>query len=159
LKCPNCGIIETRVIDSRMAEDGDTVRRRRECPECQVRFTTYERAEERPSLRVIKKDGRREVFVRDKILRGIIKSCEKLPIAYDQIEEIAAKVEKQLRDEIDGDVPVTLIGKKIMDELKKVNKVAYVRFASVYREFTDIDSFQKEISYLLMDKGHEPTLE
>ena len=154
MKCPNCGTIETRVVDSRIAEDGDTVRRRRECPECQIRFTTYERMEERRSLRVIKKDGRREVFVRDKILRGIIKSCEKLPIAYDQIEEIAAKVEKQLRDEVDGDVPVALIGQKIMDELKKVNKVAYVRFASVYREFTDIDSFQKEISYLLMDKGN-----
>jgi transcriptional repressor NrdR len=100
---------------------------------------------------VTKKDGRREAFVRDKIVRGILKSCEKLPIAYDQIEEIAAKVEKQLKDEVDGDVPVTLIGQKIMEELKKVNKVAYVRFASVYREFTDIDSFQKEITHLLMD--------
>jgi len=152
LKCPNCGTIETRVVDSRIAEDGDTVRRRRECPECQLRFTTYERTEERRSLRVTKKDGRREVFARDKILRGIIKSCEKLPITLEQIEEIAAKVEKQLRDEIDGDVPVTLIGEKIMDELKRVNKVAYVRFASVYREFTDIDNFQKEISYLLTEK-------
>ncbi|MCL2146729.1 MAG: transcriptional regulator NrdR [Synergistaceae bacterium] len=152
MKCPNCGTIETRVVDSRIAEDGDTVRRRRECPECQLRFTTYERTEERRSLRVTKKDGRREVFARDKILRGIIKSCEKLPITLEQIEEIAAKVEKQLRDEIDGDVPVTLIGEKIMDELKRVNKVAYVRFASVYREFTDIDNFQKEISYLLTEK-------
>jgi len=102
-------------------------------------------------LRVIKKDGQREVFVRDKIVRGILKSCEKLPITYDQIEEIAALVEKQLRGEIDGDVPVALIGQKIMDELKKVNKVAYVRFASVYREFTDIDSFQEEIYHLLKD--------
>jgi transcriptional repressor NrdR len=154
LKCPNCGTIETRVIDSRIAEDGDTVRRRRECPECQTRFTTYERSEERRALRVIKKDGRREAFVRDKIVRGILKSCEKLPITYDQIEEIAAKVEKQLRGETDGDVPVTLIGEKIMDELKEFNKVAYVRFASVYREFTDIDSFHKEITHLLMDKGN-----
>ena len=157
MKCPTCGTIETRVIDSRIAEDGDTVRRRRECPECQTRFTTYERPEERRSLplRVIKKDGSREVFVRDKIVRGILKSCEKLPITSDQIEEMAANVEKQLRGEIDGDVPVALIGEKIMDELKKVSKVAYVRFASVYREFTDIDSFQKEISHLLTDnKGN-----
>ena len=151
LKCPNCSTIETRVVDSRIAEDGDAIRRRRECPECQTRFTTYERSEERRSLRVIKKDGQREVFVRDKIVRGILKSCEKLPITYDQIEEIAALVEKQLRGEIDGDVPVALIGQKIMDELKKVNKVAYVRFASVYREFTDIDSFQEEIYHLLKD--------
>jgi len=154
LKCPNCSTLETRVIDSRIAEDGDTVRRRRECPECQNRFTTYERSEERRSMRVIKKDGRREAFVRDKIVRGILKSCEKLPITYDQIEEIAANVEKQLRGVVDGDVPVALIGEKVMDELKKVNKVAYVRFASVYREFTDIDSFQKEISHLLTDKGN-----
>ena len=149
MKCPTCGTIETRVIDSRMAEDGDTIRRRRECPECQTRFTTYERSEERRALRVIKKDGRREAFVRDKIVRGIIKSCEKLPITIEQIEEIAANVEKQLKGEIDGDVPVSLIGEKIMDELKKINKVAYVRFASVYREFTDIDSFQKEIEELI----------
>ena len=154
MKCTNCGTIETRVVDSRIAEDGDTVRRRRECPECQNRFTTYERSEERRTLRVIKKDGRREAFVRDKIVRGILKSCEKLPITYDQIEDIAASVEKQLRGEVDGDVPVALIGEKVMDELKKVNKVAYVRFASVYREFTDIDSFQKEISHLLTDKGN-----
>ena len=154
MKCPNCSTLETRVIDSRIAEDGDTVRRRRECPECQNRFTTYERSEERRSMRVIKKDGRREAFVRDKIVRGILKSCEKLPITYDQIEEIAANVEKQLRGVVDGDVPVALIGEKVMDELKKVNKVAYVRFASVYREFTDIDSFQKEISHLLTDKGN-----
>jgi transcriptional repressor NrdR len=100
-------------------------------------------------LRVIKKDGRREAFVRDKIVRGILKSCEKLPITIEQIEEIAANVEKQLRGEMDGDVPVSLIGEKIMDELKKINKVAYVRFASVYREFTDIDSFQKEIEELI----------
>jgi transcriptional repressor NrdR len=105
-------------------------------------------------LRVIKKDGRREAFVRDKIVRGVLKSCEKLPITYDQIEEISANVEKQLRKEVDGDVPVALIGEKIMDELKKVNKVAYVRFASVYREFTDIDSFHKEITHLLTDKGN-----
>jgi len=100
---------------------------------------------------VIKKDGRREAFARDKIVRGILKSCEKLPITYEQIEEIAALVEKQLKGEVDGDVPVSLIGEKIMDELKKINKVAYVRFASVYREFTDIDSFQKEISRLIRE--------
>ena len=151
MKCPTCGTIETRVIDSRIAEDGDAIRRRRECPECQTRFTTYERSEERRSLRVIKKDGRREAFARDKIVRGILKSCEKLPITYEQIEEIAALVEKQLKGEVDGDVPVSLIGEKIMDELKKINKVAYVRFASVYREFTDIDSFQKEISRLIRE--------
>lgn len=153
MKCPNCGLLETRVVDSRIAEEGDAVRRRRECPDCQTRFTTYERMEERRPLRVIKKDGRREAFVRDKIVRGITKSCEKLRISDEQIDVMAANIEKQLRQEIDGDVPVALIGQKIMSELKKVNHVAYVRFASVYREFTDIDSFQKEISHLLSDSG------
>ena len=101
---------------------------------------------------MIKKDGRGKILVHDKIVRGIVKSCEKLPITYDKIKEMAVNVEKQLREEIDGEVSVALIGEKIMDELKMVNKVAYVRFTSMYREFTDIDSFQKKISHLLTDK-------
>lgn len=155
MKCPNCGNLETRVIDSRTAEGGDVVRRRRECPECLGRFTTYERREERKSFRVIKKDGRSEIFVREKVIRGITKSCEKLTISGEQIEEMAANVEKQLRLTGDGDIQTALIGQKVMEELKRVNHVAYVRFASVYREFTDIDSFQKEISHLLSDTGKD----
>jgi transcriptional repressor NrdR len=133
--------METRVI-----------RRRRECPECSNRFTTYEKAEEKRTLRVIKKDGSRETFDRDKIIRGIGRACEKLPVSLEQIEDLASKIEDDLKGEGFGEVPVSEIGRRVMDGLRKVNQVAYVRFASVYREFTDLQSFQHEIARLIGEK-------
>jgi transcriptional repressor NrdR len=144
--------METRVIETRTADEGRIVRRRRECPECSNRFTTYEKAEEKRTLRVIKKDGSRETFDRDKIIRGIGRACEKLPVSLEQIEDLASKIEDDLKGEGFGEVPVSEIGRRVMDGLRKVNQVAYVRFASVYREFTDLQSFQHEIARLIGEK-------
>ena len=152
MRCPSCGASETRVIETRTTDEGRVVRRRRECPICSSRFTTYEKTEEKRPLRVIKKDGRRETFGRDKIVRGISRACEKLPVSLEQIEEAANRVEHALRTEGYGDIPVSVIGERVMDELKKLNHVAYVRFASVYREFTDIESFQREIAHLIAER-------
>lgn len=152
MRCPECGAMETRVIETRTADEGRIVRRRRECPACLARFTTYERVEEKRVLWVLKKDGRRETFDKSKLLKGISKACEKLPVSLEQIEGIANNTENQLRARGFGEVPVNAIGELVMAELKKLNKVAYVRFASVYREFTDIASFQKELSRLTSDK-------
>ncbi len=148
MRCPKCGAMETRVIETRTADEGRVVRRRRECPECLARFTTYEKIEEKKTLRVIKKDGSREFFDKEKITRGISKACEKLPVSLEQIEEVASRIEESFRSSGYGEIPVSLIGEKVMEELKLLNKVAYVRFASVYREFTDLSSFQREISRL-----------
>jgi transcriptional repressor NrdR len=144
--------METRVIETRTADEGRIVRRRRECPECSNRFTTYEKVEEKRTLRVIKKDGSRETFDRDKIIRGIGRACEKLPVSLEQIEDLASKIEDDLKGEGFGEVPVSEIGRRVMDGLRKVNQVAYVRFASVYREFTDLQSFQHEIARLIGEK-------
>ncbi|MBP6333637.1 MAG: transcriptional repressor NrdR [Aminivibrio sp.] len=152
MRCPSCGAMETRVIETRTADEGRIVRRRRECPECSNRFTTYEKAEEKRTLRVIKKDGSRETFGRDKIIRGIGRACEKLPVSLEQIEDLASKIEDDLKGEGFGEVPVSEIGRRVMDGLRKVNQVAYVRFASVYREFTDLQSFQHEIARLIGEK-------
>ena len=152
MRCPSCGAMETRVIETRTADEGRVVRRRRECPECSNRFTTYEKAEEKRTLRVIKKDGSRETFDRDKIIRGIGRACEKLPVSLEQIEDLASKIEDDLKGEGFGEVPVSEIGRRVMDGLRKVNQVAYVRFASVYREFTDLQSFQHEIARLIGEK-------
>ncbi|HPF84008.1 Transcriptional repressor NrdR [bioreactor metagenome] len=152
MRCPSCGAMETRVIETRTADEGRIVRRRRECPECSNRFTTYEKAEEKRTLRVIKKDGSRETFDRDKIIRGIGRACEKLPVSLEQIEDLASKIEDDLKGEGFGEVPVSEIGRRVMDGLRKVNQVAYVRFASVYREFTDLQSFQHEIARLIGEK-------
>ena len=152
MRCPSCGAMETRVIETRTADEGRVVRRRRECPECSSRFTTYEKAEEKRTLRVIKKDGSRETFGRDKIIRGIGRACEKLPVSLEQIEDLASKIEDDLKAEGYGEVSVSEIGRRVMDGLRKVNQVAYVRFASVYREFTDLQSFQHEIARLIGEK-------
>ena len=140
------------MIETRSVDDGKVNRRRRECPECQGRFTTYERLEEKNYLWVVKKDGSREAFDRQKLTRGLQRACEKLPVQLEKIEEAVAHIEDKLRTSGQGEVSATTIGELASDELRKINKVAYVRFASVYREFTDISSFTHEIAKLLEDK-------
>jgi transcriptional repressor NrdR len=140
------------VIDSRAAEEGNSIRRRRECLQCAKRFTTYEMVEDLP-LRVIKKDGRRMAFDRSKILNGLMKACEKRPIALDVLEETADKVEKELRNSMEREIPSRVIGEVLMKYLKNLDHVAYVRFASVYREFTDIDNFMQELEALKDNAG------
>ncbi len=152
MRCPVCGAPETRVIETRSSDEGRVNRRRRECPECQSRFTTYERLEEKSYLWVVKKDGRREAFDRDKLLRGFQHACEKLPVALEALEAAAARIEEQVRASGQGEISTTVLGEMAADELRGINKVAYVRFASVYREFTDISSFTSEIARLLDDK-------
>ncbi len=160
MKCPVCDASETRVLETRTADEGRVVRRRRACPDCGSRFTTYEKTEYRRQLRVIKKDGTREAFDREKIVRGIIKACEKLPVSLEQVEELASRIEAEFTAEGYGEVTAGMIGHKVMEGLKLLNKVAYVRFASVYREFTDLESFQHEIARLISEKdlkdGDEP---
>lgn len=148
MKCPFCGEQESKVIDSRPVEDGSVIRRRRECLSCGRRFTTYERVEY-PMILVIKKDGRRELFDREKIIRGLLKACEKRPVPREKIEEIANRVESEIRAEGRKEVTSKEIGEKVVDALREVDKVAYVRFASVYREFTDLTHFIKELENLL----------
>ena len=152
MRCPVGGAPETRVIETRSADGGRVNRRRRECPECQNRFTTYERLEEKSFLWVVKKDGRREAFDREKLIRGFQHACEKLPVTLETLEAAAARIEEEIRATGQGEVPTTQLGEMASDELKKINKVAYVRFASVYREFTDVSNFTHEIARLLEDK-------
>ncbi|MGS0764765.1 transcriptional regulator NrdR [Syntrophomonas curvata] len=147
MRCPYCQEYESRVIDSRASEDGGTIRRRRECTACKRRFTTYERLEERPLL-VIKKGGNREQFNREKLLNGISKACEKRPVSMEDIETVVADIERELRDSFDREVSSKVIGEKIMDRLQSLDEVAYVRFASVYRQFGDLNSFIKTIEQL-----------
>ncbi len=153
MRCPKCSASETRVIETRTADEGRIVRRRRECPSCSSRFTTYERVDEKKLLWVFKKDGKREAFDREKVFRGIRKACEKLPVSLESMEEAACRVEDKLMAEGGGEVSTVRIGEIVMDELADLDKVAYVRFASVYREFTDLTSFQNEISKLLDKKS------
>jgi len=147
LRCPFCDYSDSKVIDSRAAEEGNSIRRRRECLQCTKRFTTYEMLEDLP-LRVIKKDGRRTAFDRSKILSGLMKACEKRPISMKTLEEITDKVEKELRNSMEREIPSRVIGEVLMKHLKDLDHVAYVRFASVYREFTDIDHFMQELETL-----------
>ena len=147
MKCPFCEFHDSKVIDSRAAEEGNSIRRRRECLQCAKRFTTYEMVEDLP-LRVVKKDGRRMAFDRSKILNGLMKACEKRPISLDVLEDTADKVEKELRNSMEREIPSRLIGEVLMKHLKNLDHVAYVRFASVYREFTDIDNFMQELEAL-----------
>jgi len=144
MKCPYCGFGQDKVIDTREINDGLQIRRRRECLNCGKRFTTYEEIEMKPLI-VIKKDGRREKFNREKIFTGIQKACEKRPISTEKIEKIIMEIEQELRQKFDREVPSKEIGKIIIRKLKKIDKVAYIRFASVYREFQDISEFKKEI--------------
>ena len=147
MRCPYCDFPDSRVIDSRAAEEGNSIRRRRECLQCARRFTTYEMVEDLP-LRVVKKDGRRMAFDRNKILIGLIKACEKRPISLKMLEETTDKVEKELRNSMEREIPSSVIGEVLMKYLKELDHVAYVRFASVYREFTDIDNFMQELKAL-----------
>jgi transcriptional repressor NrdR len=148
MRCPFCTEIEDKVVDSREAKDGDLIRRRRECLGCGRRFTTYERIDEIPYM-VVKKDGRRERFERSKIMSGLMRAGEKRPISSVQLEEIVDKVEKYVQDSSDRERPTSELGKIMMKELKKLDKVAYVRFASVYLEFEDVSEFMKELKYLV----------
>ncbi|MCD6551664.1 transcriptional regulator NrdR, partial [Thermotoga sp.] len=151
MRCPFCGSMDTKVLDSRPTLDGAAIRRRRECTSCGRRFTTYERYEEAPVL-VIKKDGRREKFDRNKIKNGMIKACEKRPVTYDQIEEAVNRICLKLREEGLFEVETKKIGELVMEELKKLDQVAYVRFASVYRDFREVDQFLEIVRELKREK-------
>lgn len=148
MKCPFCSNADTKVIDSRPTEEGYAVRRRRGCDNCGKRFTTYEKVEE-TILMVAKKDARREVFDRNKILNGIVKACEKRPVSMTQIEGMVDDIEKTLNNLMEKEVTSDYIGELVMEQLKKVDEVAYVRFASVYRQFTDVNTFIREIEKLI----------
>ena len=154
MRCPFCKVDDDKVIDSRASNDGFAIRRRRECVACERRFTTYERIEESP-LRVIKKDERREPFERRKILLGLIKACEKRPIPIAILEEITERIENKVLEEYDGEVPVSYVGELVMQELKEVDQVAYVRFASVYREFEDITEFFDALQMMIAGRGRK----
>ncbi|MDY6894674.1 MAG: transcriptional regulator NrdR [Thermotogota bacterium] len=147
MKCPFCGYEETKVLDSRPASNGTSIRRRRECLQCQARFTTYERYEQ-TRIRIIKKDSRRELYDRKKLMNGILKACEKRPVSTDQIEEIVDNIEEELRRSGNSEIYSSEIGDKVMEQLKSIDQVAYVRFASVYKEFRDLDSFLQAIREL-----------
>ncbi len=151
MECPYCGEPNTRVVDSRQGKIKSEVRRRRACIECSKRFTTFERVEDIPVM-VIKKDNNREEFNRNKILSGIKKACEKRAISIDQIEELVEEIQRELREDNDKEVPSTLIGEKIMEKLHRLDDVAYVRFASVYREFKDVDDFVQELKTIILHK-------
>ncbi len=152
MKCPFCGKLNTRVVDSRPGKIEFEVRRRRECLECTQRFTTYERIDQIPII-IVKKDNRREEFNRDKVLTGIKKACEKRAISIDQIEETVENIERDLRETNDREISSKIVGEKIMDALKKIDDVAYVRFASVYREFKDVEDFIEELKGLASKDG------
>ncbi|MDH7498336.1 MAG: transcriptional regulator NrdR [Syntrophomonadaceae bacterium] len=154
MRCPYCQALDSRVVESRSSDDGDAIRRRRECVECHRRFTTYERVEERPLL-IIKKGGNREQFNRAKIIAGLMKACEKRPVTMDQIEDMAGQIERELRDEYDREVTSQAVGEKVMSRLRVTDEVAYVRFASVYRQFADLDGFIKTINQLRLEMRSE----
>jgi len=152
VKCPYCGKDKDKVIDSRVSGKGKSIRRRRECLKCKRRFTTYEHVEEIP-LMVIKKDGRREPFDRNKIIAGVIKACEKRPISIDKLEDMADKIEQHLQKNFEKEVKTKDIGELVMKKLAELDEIAYVRFASVYRQFKDINQFMKELRQLLGREG------
>lgn len=154
MKCSKCGYIESKVIDSRPADDYATIRRRRECLECHHRFTTYERVETLP-LVVVKKDGARETFDRNKIIKGIMKACEKRPVSMEQIEKMASQIESDLSATSSSEISSCDIGEAIMLQLKNIDEVAYVRFASVYRRFKDINTFMEELNMLLKEQQND----
>ena len=151
MNCPYCGFTESKVIDSRPADEGSSIRRRRECLSCGKRFTTYETVESLPMV-VVKKDGSRQSFDRRKVLGGMIRACEKRPVPLADLEKIASEIEQDLQNSMEREISTEAIGEKVMDRLRNVDQVAYVRFASVYRQFKDIDTFMAELSKLLSDK-------
>lgn len=151
MKCPFCGFENDKVVDSRESKEGESIRRRRECLKCEKRFTTYERIDEIPYM-VVKKDGRREKFERQKILNGVLRACEKRPISMGKMEQIVNEVEQYVVDSPERERTASEIGELIMDRLKQIDKVAYIRFASVYRDFKDVDEFRSELERLLSNK-------
>lgn len=155
MKCPFCTCIDTRVVDSRLGKEGNNIRRRRECSECDRRFTTYERIEDTLPL-VIKKDGRREPFDRHKIIGGMQRACEKRPVSIATIEKLVEQMELSFQESPEREIPASRIGEIVMQELHELDEVAYVRFASVYRQFKDINEFMKELKDIL--GGQTPSL-
>jgi transcriptional repressor NrdR len=151
MKCPFCANLESKVVDSRPADEGASIRRRRECLSCGKRFTTYETVESLP-LVVVKKDGSRQSFDKDKVLRGMIRACEKRPVALEQLVQIADIIEQELQNSLERETSTDRIGELVMQYLKDVDEVAYVRFASVYRQFKDIDTFMAELNKLLAER-------
>ena len=151
MTCPFCGHNHDRVIDSRESKEGDSIRRRRQCLGCERRFTTYERSDEIPYM-VVKKDGRREKFDRQKVLTGLLKACEKRPVGMGKLAELVDSVEARLADSPDREMSTTEIGEMLMDSLRSIDKIAYVRFASVYRDFQDVEAFLNELKNLVMQK-------
>jgi transcriptional repressor NrdR len=154
MRCPFCSHVEDKVIDSRQSKDGDVIRRRRECLKCEGRFTSYERIEE-VLPHVVKKDGRREPFDRQKILQGLEKACEKRPVSIESREVLVARIEKNLQESGEREIPSSWVGEQIMTGLKDIDEVAYVRFASVYRQFRDIKEFMEEIKDIVYNKKNE----
>jgi transcriptional repressor NrdR len=150
--CPFCAHKQDRVIDSRESKEGDVIRRRRECLKCARRFTTYERSDEIPYM-VVKRDGRREKFDRQKILEGLLKACEKRPVPMPKLAEVVDEVESKLADNPEREIPTTEVGEFLMQRLRSLDKIAYVRFASVYRDFQDVEAFLVELKDLLQRRG------
>ena len=151
MKCPYCGYEESKVIDSRPTDEGERIRRRRECLKCTKRFTTYEMIESLPIV-VIKKDKSRETFDRQKLMTGMLRACEKRPVPLASLEKIAEEIEQDIQNSMEREISTVAIGEKVMDRLRNVDQVAYVRFASVYRQFKDIDTFMAELTKLLSEK-------
>lgn len=152
MKCPFCGFAESKVIDSRSAEEGATIRRRRECLACQMRFTTYEIIETLP-LVVIKRDGSRQSFDKSKLINGMVRACDKRKVPLPVLEKIADEIEQELQSALEREITTEQVGEMVMKRLKNIDEVAYVRFASVYRQFKDIDTFMQELTKLLNDRG------
>ena len=151
MKCPYCAYLESKVVDSRPADEGASIRRRRECLACHKRFTTYETMESLP-LVVIKKDGSRQTFDKSKLLNGMIRACEKRPVPYHMLEEMVNEIEQVLQNKMEREISSSEVGELVMERLKKIDEVAYVRFASVYRQFKDIGTFMTELNKLLAEK-------
>jgi transcriptional repressor NrdR len=151
MKCPFCGHLHDKVVDSRESKEGDAIRRRRQCLSCHRRFTSYERIDEIPYM-AVKKDGRRERFDRQKVLAGLLKACEKRPVSMNQLESIADKAETMVQDSSEREITTRAVGEMIMNELKNLDKVAYVRFASVYLDFKDVQEFMSELKELLKSR-------
>ena len=156
MKCPFCGYTESKVIDSRPAEEGATIRRRRECLDCSKRFTTYEIIERMP-LVVVKRDGSRQTFDKVKLINGMVRACEKRPVSLGQLEKIADDIEQELQSNLEREIKTVDVGEMVMTRLKAIDEVAYVRFASVYRSFKDINTFMEELSKLLLEGNSKDT--
>jgi len=151
MKCPHCGFQESKVVDSRHSEDGTSIRRRRECLNCQKRFTTYETVESLPII-VVKRDNSRQAFDRNKIMNGMLRACEKRPVSMQDLENVVNEIEALVQNSLEREITTEFIGEQVMEKLKGLDEVAYVRFASVYRQFKDIHSFMQELNKILEEK-------